>query len=370
MEGGAANACGHLALGLRARGHEVHVLTAALEGEARRTDPEGPRLIEVPVPGHRGGAFSVGRLAWFAWRSARGTMCPAGVDVVHAFFSLPGGWVARRWAHRAGVPYVVSLRGSDVPGFRSPRTAPVFRALAPVLRRVWQGAGAVVANSDELKNLAAESWTGPVEVIPNGVDADRFAPAEGGSDSGIRVLMVNQLIPRKRVSSLLDAWPHVLSRGEPSAALDIVGRGHAEADLRARVRSLGVEGSVFFHGALPRSDMPARYRASDLFVLLSEREGMSNALLEAMASGLACCVSPGANAGSLVQDGVSGLVVDPMRPDWWHVLADLLRRPEERRRLGAAARSRVESQFSWASVTERYIELYGRVRSGGSTIHV
>lgn len=370
MEGGAANASWHLAREVAARGHRVSVLTAAWPGGVREPRAGEADIAEVAVPGHTGGAFTATRLAVFGWR-ARGLQrkLPR-PDLVHAFFSLPAGWVARH----AGAPYVVSLRGSDVPGFRHARGSLPFLAVRPCLRRVWREAGAVVANSPELRALAAQSWNGRIEVIPNGVDTRRFAPRGAGGEAAggaVRILMVNQLVPRKRVAVMLEAWPAICAGAGVPLELRIVGRGVEEAALRARAEGWGaVSAPVLWEGAIPPSDMPDCYRSSDIFVLLSERDGMSNALLEAMASGLACCVSAGANAGGAVEHGVSGVVVDPDDPGWWRNLSAIARFAEERRRLGAAARARVEAHFGWAAVADRYIEIYRRVVSAGPGCHV
>src|SRR3990172_543670 len=96
-------------------------------------------------------------------------------DLCHAFFTIPGGAIAYRLRRR--LPYIVSLRGSDVPGF-NPRFSRQYLFLQPVIRRIWAAASLVVANSSGLKELALKTKPDQsIEVIANGVDGEEFSPA-------------------------------------------------------------------------------------------------------------------------------------------------------------------------------------------------
>ena len=96
-------------------------------------------------------------------------------DLVHAFFGFPTGWLC----YRSGkaVRYMISLRGSDVPG-RNARLQFDYKILAPLFKAIWKNAAVLVACSAGLKDRALEFLPSvPIEVIPNGVDLDRFKPA-------------------------------------------------------------------------------------------------------------------------------------------------------------------------------------------------
>ena len=113
-------------------------------------------------------------------------------------------------------------------------------------------------------------------------------------------------------------------------------------------------------------DNPADYlRAADLFVLPSVAEGMSNSLLEAMATALPCVVSGIGGNTDLVADGETGrLVMDPTAQAWSTCLLELLENPDEAHRLGAAARQRIDQEFAHSVVVDRYLELYRRMIAG------
>jgi len=125
-------------------------------------------------------------------------------DLAHAFFGFPTGYLPYRTAGR--LPYIVSLRGSDVPGYNV-RLGLDYKLMAGLFRRIWSGASAVVANSKGLEQLALEFMPEiEVEIIPNGVDTERFRPRqEQGLGEPIRLLTVGRLITRKRIDLLIRA---------------------------------------------------------------------------------------------------------------------------------------------------------------------
>lgn len=272
-------------------------------------------------------------------------------DLCHAFFGFPSGMLA--WLRRCQLPYLISLRGSDVPGF-NPRFSTQYVVLKPLFRRIWGHAGSVVVNSQGLGVLARDFEPSlEYPVIPNGIDTVEFSP--GGADGGAHLLCVSRLVARKGVQHLLEAMPLVL-RQVPHARLTIVGEGDLDGALRQRAAELGLAERVTFLGRVPHERLPEIYRSADLFVQPSFYEGMSNTVLEAMACGLPI-VATGEGGREELFDGNAVLAPygDPQ------VLADsltgLLRSPEQLRSMGEASR-RIALEFSWSSVATRYHDLY------------
>src|SRR5258707_13549156 len=126
---------------------------------------------------------------------------------------------------------------------------------------------------------------------------------------------------------------------------------------------MGIADRVQFVGAV---DDPADYlRAADIFVLPSVAEGMSNSLLEAMATALPCVVSGIGGNTDLVADGQTGrLVAQPTAEAWSNTILELLENPSEARRLGRAARQRIDQEFALGIVVDRYFELIPRLIAG------
>jgi phosphatidyl-myo-inositol dimannoside synthase len=173
---------------------------------------------------------------------------------------------------------------------------------------------------------------------------------------------VGRLIERKGQHHLIDAVKQ-LAEEAIDVRLDLVGTGDARSSYEAQVSRLGLGDRVRFLGYVPREEISQHYAAAHVFILPSYNEGMSVALLEAMASGLAVLVTPTGGTPELVETGVNGLVFD-----WADVerLASHLRRlAQDRllvRRMGEASSLRAQS-FSWEAAAQRYLEIFNEIAS-------
>lgn len=206
-------------------------------------------------------------------------------------------------------------------------------------------------------------------LIPNGVDIERFKPAEAEERAALRrsldlpesapvVVFSGRLEREKRVDRLLAVWPKVLAR-HPGAFLAIVGDGSQAASLRevspARTR---------FAGAV--EDVTPWLRAADIFTLPSLAEGLSNAILEALACGLPVAVSDIPGNRHLITPEENGLLL-PIEDDQAlaEALTDLIDAPDRRQRLGAAGRDLIERRYSLDRTADRLVELYRRALDPG-----
>lgn len=268
-------------------------------------------------------------------------------DLVHAFFGIPCGVVAAR----LGLPYIVSLRGSDVP-FYNKRFETLDRLLFQRMsRRLWKNAAAVVANSEGLKALAQEtSPSRRIEIIPNGVDVDLFFPPETKVEREKKILIsTGRLIERKGYHFLIEAL-----EGLDGFELRLVGDGNRRGGLEALAKAKGVE--VAFLGKREREELPAILRNADIFVLPSQNEGMSNSLLEAVASGLPVIVTDVGGSAEIVKG--NGYVVEKASAP---ALREALKHYQEDPSLipvhGRASRE-IALTMSWRNMGERYLALY------------
>jgi glycosyltransferase involved in cell wall biosynthesis len=223
------------------------------------------------------------------------------------------------------------------------------------LRRLLQGllerASAVVCPGREIgREVLAVARRARVLWIPNGVDTAVFCPAEAPVEEP-RVVSVLRLGPSKGVERLLRTWA-IVERERPHAVLEVVGDGPERLAARELADALGLRNTRLL-GA--REDVPELLRAAQVFVLASDAEGMSNALLEAMATGLACVVTdvPG-NREAL---GPCGRVVAKDEAALARAIVELLE-PGPARELGLAARSRALELFGVERMVERYESLY------------
>jgi glycosyltransferase involved in cell wall biosynthesis len=164
------------------------------------------------------------------------------------------------------------------------------------------------------------------------------------------------LEPRKNIAQLLRAV-RVLGSEFAGVRLLIVGSGPAEAELRAAAAALGVNGLVRFAGF--RADVPRVLNAFDLFALASHSEGLSRAVMEAMAAGLPCVVTDVGGNAEAVRHGETGFVVAPgAERAFIEGLRVLVSDVNRRRDMGDAGRRRAFAEFAPERMAREYDRLY------------
>jgi glycosyltransferase involved in cell wall biosynthesis len=281
-------------------------------------------------------------------------------DLAHAFFAFPTAYLCMRSARK--LLYIISLRGSDVPGYNM-RLQVDYKLLSPLFRRIWKSAAAIVANSKGLAELAEKFMPDlDIGVVVNGVDTEIFYPGPAKSMAQpVKVLTVCRLISRKRIDLLIETVALAKELGV-NIQLDIAGEGNLMAELRRLPEKVGVEGRVNFMGRVPTEQMPQLYRDNDIFVMSSAHEGMSNAMLEAMACGLPIVTTRCEGVEELIAD--NGIVVDrPSAGLIARAIKALVDDPARYEQTSAAAVQRAV-RFSWASAAQQYLDRYRLLISG------
>jgi glycosyltransferase involved in cell wall biosynthesis len=356
--GGAGNASANIARKIVQFGHKVTVLTSRYGLLQNEEVQEGVRIVRVPAlrrKPDRSGALeqTVFMLVAFIWSIP--IIRKLKPDVMLAFFGVPSGAVALGFKTMFRIPYLVSLRGGDVPGFRPYDFALYHRLIGPLVHVVWRKAAAVVANSDGLRGLAqAFDRKVPIMVIPNGVSTSRYAATIRQWEPA-RLLIVGRVVYQKGIDLLLEALAGI---AQMEWDLSIAGDGPQRESLEETAHSLGINNRIKFLGWQSKSALVECYRRANLFVYPSRHEGMPNVVLEAMASGLPVIASEIAGNEELVLPGETGLLVPPENiEDLRAAIRELILDHQRRKIMGAAAQKRVEEQYTWAGTAQQYLEL-------------
>ncbi len=256
---------------------------------------------------------------------------------------------------------MVSLRGGDVPG-HVPGLNLMHALTRPMRRAVLRQARAIVANSEGLAATSRAADPFPVEIVPTGVDGERFHPATSvpPESAPLRLIFIGRVHPEKNLGMVipqLGALPNDL-RGR--IELTVVGDGAQRRELEALAAEVGVSQYVRWLGWRDKAALPELYRAADVLVNPSQYEGMPNVVLEAMASALPVIASDVPGNRSVVAAGETGILFPLDRPA--ELGAALVRFATNRswgRALGQAGRRRTERDFSWGSAAQSYLELLG-----------
>nr|WP_255616501.1 glycosyltransferase [Microvirga puerhi] len=363
LGGGAGNATANIAREMAALGHDVTVLTSRFPGLQNNELVNGYRVRRIWTIRRRVDRCTPFEMIVFmasAMLAISTFIRRKRPSVIIAFFGIPSGPVA--WVAKAlyGIPYIISLRGGDVPGYQPYDLNTYHKLLRPLIVWFWLRAAAVVANSQGLRELAQQSASElPISVIPNGVDGERFRPdRRGDARARLRLLFVGRLQHQKGIDVLLRAMTQVAS---PDMELLVVGDGPERNMLKAMAREFAIQDNVMFHGWADRSELPILYQSADIFVLPSRDEGMPNVLLEAMASGLPAIATRISGSEELVVDGETGFLVPPDDANTLANAISLLSADSSlRENLGRNARVRVEREFNWRAVAEAYLDLVER----------
>jgi len=294
--------------------------------------------------------------AWKAYGFSKIMVKKNKYNLTLAFFSVPCGFLAWILKKRFKLPYLVSLRGADVPGY-SERFAYLYKIITPLIKKVWKEASGVIANSQGLKELALKTNPGQeISVISNGININRFKPSlfDFTFQKTFPILCVTRITPRKGVRYLIEAFSQLYKK-YPNLSLQIIGEGNEKENLEKMARRLGLEKQVNFVGLLPHEKLPAYYQSAGVYVLPSQNEGMSNCMLEALASGLPLLATNTGGTQELIEDGVNGFILRmKSAEDIAEKLEILIQNEELRKKMGKASREKAE-RMSWENVAQEYM---------------
>ncbi len=375
-----------IAKGVAARGHEVHLVAPWHPAITRGKTEDGVFFHffhYAPIPSMnvfgyasglradtnvRGAAWAVAPLAlaagsFKAWRVATKRKA----TIMHGHWVVPGGVMAN--VSRGSLPLVVSVHGSDV--YLAERKHTVGRAA----RRVFGQASRVTACSDDLRlrSIALGADSSRIETVPYGVDSVRFAPSTEHRAAVRRelslgdapvVFSAGRLVRKKGFEYLIDAAQR-LAADYPAARVVIAGDGDLREELTTCVKQTSSGNIVQFIGAKRQDEIARLMAAADVIAVPSVKDdagnvdGLPNFALEAMASATPIVSTTAGGLSQVMTDGVTARVV-PERDGvaLASAISGLLAQPDAARRLGAAARVRVERDFGWSRVAERFESLY------------
>jgi glycosyltransferase involved in cell wall biosynthesis len=362
--GGTIRAVHGLTAALVKRGHEVHVYTTSVDGDAdldvpldRAVDLDGVAVHYFRVPALR-------RLFWAPELHRRLRASVAEFDIVHlhSVFLCPT-WAGARTAARSRVPYVLTPHGMLIRDVIRRKSRLVKTAWINLIERATlaQAAGLHVTAELEGDEIRALRLPMPelVRQIANGIDLpQRHLPLSATPFAGLPpryALFLSRISWKKGLDRLLTAWRQV-----PDLPLVIAGNDDEDYTprLRGLVHSLGLEGRVLFIGPVSDEHKWGLYERADLFLLPSYSENFGLVVAEAMAMGCPVVVTPEVGIARVVESVGAGLVTsnDPARLA--AAINGLLVDEQRRRELGRRGPAAARHLFSWSTVVEEMESFY------------
>jgi len=356
--GGGGRAAQDICLGMVARGHEVTVLTAHLEGLPKEDAADGIHVIRIP---------SLRREAFRADLTAMGGYVLSGLwagyrftkrwqpDLIHVHFAVPAGALAWTLSKLTGVPYVMTVHLGDVPGGVPEKTGGWFKWVQPLTNPIWRDARRVVAVSEFTRQLALKHYQREIEIIPNGVDVNRLRPMNVQVQEPPRIVFAGRFMQQKNPLQIV----HTLTElKDLSWQCVMLGDGLLMQDVRKTIAEGGLEDRFTLPGWVTPQEVLDWFDKSDILFMPSLSEGLPVVGVQALAKGLALVVSDIGGFVDLVKDGKNGYLLPPNdRVGMERALQGLLIDPAA---LLKARRSSLDmaSQFDLERVSDAYEKLF------------
>jgi len=364
--GGPIRSVHGLAAALARRGHDVHVYTTNIDGDADLDVPlDGPVMLDgVSVHYFR---VPIMRRLWWApalGRRLRESIVNFDVVHVHGVYLWPM-LAAARAAARAGVPYVIAPRGMLIRELISRKSRWAKTLWIHLFERKTLAEAAAVHVTAEVEGKELRELQLParsIACIPNGVDLPgEHAPLAAGPYSNLPeryVLFLSRINWKKGLDRLITAWQWV-----PDVPLVIAGNDDEgyQPKLMELARGLGIADRILFIGEVRDAHKWALYERAQLFVLPSYSENFGNVVAEAMAMGCPVAVTAEVGIASLVDAAGAGLVVDGEPERLAAAVRNLLTDPSRRLEMGRRGAEAARVQLSWSGVVASTETLYRHV---------
>lgn len=357
--GGGANACRFLSREYAKSGNEVTILTSSFRDLPRHETVDGAEIIRVRAFRKQETKSTLPEMFSFlisAFVKANQLAKKRDFDICHVFFGIPSGpigfWLKKRYA----IPYVIRMGGGDIPGAQK-RYAFVYKAISMPLRKIWEKADAVVANSEGLLDRARKfSESAEFKIISNGVDVEFF---NGNLNDcrecdEVRILFVSRLIEGKGIQYIIPMMQAINKKSGKKVFLDIVGDGPYRSTLEHIVQECGAEIFVTLYGQKTKKELLNFYSRADLFILPSRSEGMPNVVLEAMAMSLPIIMTPCEGSKELVTD--NGIITSVEM--FQEAILELVSDENKRKSMGVNSRKNIMKLFTWDTAARQYEDLF------------
>jgi L-malate glycosyltransferase len=352
--GGGGRAAYDICRGLVARGHNVTVLTAHMQGLPFEEYKDGIRLVRISsFRRETFGASFITMLAyvlaglWAGLRLIR-LDCP---DIIHAHFAVPSGALAWVLSIFTGIPYILTAHLGDVPGGVPEKTGKWFRWIEPFTHPIWNRAKKVIAVSEHTRQLALKHYSVNVKVVPNGADVKHLAPAKIKLNTPPRLVFAGRFVPQKNPFAIVQ----ILSQlKDLNWNCSMLGDGPLFEDVKLEIKKADMSERFFMPGWVTPDVVLEHFSKSDILLMPSLSEGLPVVGVQALATGLAIVASEIGGFLDLVDNDKNGYLIDVQdAPAFSRILNEIISNPKILLRLREASLEKAR-QFDIQKIVDQY----------------
>ncbi|MBI5966005.1 MAG: glycosyltransferase family 4 protein [Chloroflexi bacterium] len=327
--GGGGRAAYDICKELAARGNDVTVLTAHMQGLNLEDNKDGFRLIRIPSlrrESFRANFFTM--LAYVLsglWAGLR-LIRLYRPEIIHTHFAVPSGALAWALSILTGLPYVLTAHLGDVPGGVPEKTGKWFRWLEPFTRPIWKRAKKVVAVSAFTRQLALQHYPVEVQIIPNGADVKHLAPSKITLNTPLRLVFAGRFVYQKNPIAIVQ----ILSRLQDlNWQCTMLGDGPMFDDVKQEIEKTGMCACFNLPGWVTPEEVLDHFSKSDILFMPSFSEGLPVVGVQALAKGLAIVSSRIGGFLDLVDENKNGHLIDVQDHETFsQALRQLISEPE------------------------------------------
>lgn len=307
--GGGGRAAYDICSELAARGHDVTVLTAHMDGLAQDEVQDGFRVVRIPSRRTEAFVASFEAMLFYilvGFGKGLDLIRHARPDVIHTHFAVPSGALAFALSQFTGIPYILTAHLGDVPGGVPFKTARWFRWLKPFTKPIWRRAKHVAAVSEFTRQLALTHYPVEIRVIPNGADFTHVVTEKVAVNVPPRIVFAGRFVSQKNPLAIVRALS-MLKDLEWTCSM--LGDGPMFEDVKAEIEEHGMTDRFHLTGWVTPADVLDEFSRSDILFMPSLSEGLPVVGVDALVKGLAIVASKIGGFLDLVDQDRNGYLV-------------------------------------------------------------
>jgi glycosyltransferase involved in cell wall biosynthesis len=239
------------------------------------------------------------------------------IDLIFAHFTMPGGEVALRLSRRFNIPYVIMSHGHDIPFFFPHQMFIYHLFLYFRIKQICKKSSAIFLQTPDMK-ANADKFTGKKHkhkniVIPNACDSSFFTHIKNRPHDKLRMVFTGRFVNQKQPLAIIQALA-LLKEKQIDFEMNFIGNGPLLKRMQKLIQKHQLQNKVSIKGWMTLKEIKKEYTTAHLFLMPSKAEGMSIAIIEAMASGLYILTTHTANKYNLIKHNQNGFIIDEPTP--------------------------------------------------------